>query len=89
MTKQIMNTNTLTALIILAQADVNSAITSFTTFLGRILMLVGIVIVAWGGWQVARRGEHADGLIAIVGGFIIAMAIPIIKFFASLAGLSF
>jgi hypothetical protein len=78
-----------TSFVILAQADVNSAITSFTTFLGRILLLIGIVIIAWGGWQVARRGEHADGLIAIIGGFIIAMAVPIIRFFASLAGISF
>lgn len=52
-------------------------------FLSKILMLVGIVMIFYGGWK-THRGETSDGILAIIGGFIVSMAIPIIRYFFSL-----
>ena len=69
---------------LLAQASPDAAIVRFLEFLAKILMLVGVVMIFYGGWKI-HRGETQEGLLAIVGGFIVALAIPIMKFLISIA----
>lgn len=71
------------AYILLAQASPDAKIEAFLAFLGKVMMLIGVVMIFFGGWKI-HRGETADGLLAIVGGFIVALAIPIIRYFFSL-----
>ena len=71
-------------LVLLAQAAAEPPIEPVLQFLGKIMMLVGVVMVFYGGWKI-HRGETEDGILAIIGGFIVAMAIPIMKYFFSLA----
>lgn len=73
---------------ILAQIAGGPDIQSFKAFLAKILLLVGVIIVAYGGWQIAH-GRQSEGLLCLVGGLLMAMAIPLITFFASLYGISF
>ena len=73
---------------LLAQASPDTAIQSFLAFLAKVMLLCGVVAIFWGGWKISR-GETADGLVALVGGFIVALAVPIIHYLASLGGVTF
>ena len=75
--------------VILAQADPTSAIQSFKTLLAKILLLVGISTIAYGGFLIAKQGQTLEGILCLVGGFLIALAVPIITYFASLGGIQF
>jgi len=70
---------------LLAQTSMDSSITSFLDFLTKVGMLVGVVAIVYGGWNISR-GETERGLVALIGGFIIATAVPIVKFLAGLGG---
>lgn len=70
---------------VLAQATFDSALTAFVAFLSRILLLIGIAVVAYGGWLISQ-GKNADGVMAIIGGFVIVAAVPIIRLLASMVG---
>ena len=69
---------------LLAQIATEPPLESVLQFLGKIMMLVGVVMIFQGGWKI-HRGETSDGILAIIGGFIVAMAIPIIRYFFSIA----
>ncbi len=73
-----------TTYILLAQSTIDPSIDRFLEFIAKITMLVGISVVFMGGWKI-HRGEAGDGILAIIGGFIIALAVPIIKFLFSIA----
>ena len=73
---------------ILAQATFDSALNSFIGFLAKILLLIGVAVVALGGWLISQ-GKNSDGVLAIIGGFIIAAAIPIVRLLAQMTGTSF
>lgn len=75
--------HTIAALVLLGQASLDASIDRFLEFLAKIMMLVGVVLVAYGGIKI-HRGESADGLMAIVGGFVVAAAIPIVRFLFSI-----
>lgn len=74
--------------LLLAQASFDSALTSFISFLTRILLLIGVAVVALGGWLIAQ-GKNSDGILAIIGGFVIAAAVPIVRLLAQITGSSF
>ena len=76
-------------LIILAQVDPNAAIESFKLLLGKLLLLVGVGVMAYGGYLVSRQGHLMDGILCIIGGFLIAIAIPLMSYLASLSGITF
>ncbi len=71
------------AAIMLAQASPDAAIDRFLEFIAKVMMMVGAIMIFFGGWKI-HRGEISEGLLAILGGFIVALAIPIIRFFFSL-----
>jgi hypothetical protein len=72
----------------LAQVDPKAAAKSFLDFLTIVLILLAVCLVAVGGIYVAQ-GRYTEGLAAIVGGFIAVLAVPIIYYFAKLAGITF
>ncbi len=71
----------------LAQADGVPEIAQFKTLLAQILLLVGIICIAYGGYLISR-GHQLEGLLCLLGGALIAMAVPIITYLAQIAGIS-
>ena len=65
-------------IVLLGQAE--PGIEPVIQFLSRIIALIGVIIIFAGGWKI-HRGETTEGLMAIAGGFIVAVAFPIIRFF--------
>lgn len=76
------------AQLLLAQASVDDPINNVLHFFSKILVMIGLCAVAFGGWRV-HRGEASDGLMALAGGFIIILAVVITRYFAGLAGITF
>lgn len=64
--------------ILLAQAGQPLPIDAFLDFLSKIMLIFGVVAIFWGGWKIAR-GELGEGIMAIAGGFIMIIAIPIAR----------
>jgi hypothetical protein len=71
----------------LAEVDLKAAAKAFLEFLTIVLILLAVCLVAVGGIFIAQ-GRYAEGLAAIVGGFICVLAVPIIYYFAKLAGIT-
>ena len=71
-----------------AQATFDAALESFLGFISKILLLLGVAVVFYGGWMVSQ-GKSSEGVLAILGGFIIAAAIPIVKLLAQFTGATF
>ena len=69
--------------IVLAQAGQPLPIDAFLDLLGKIMLLCSVVSISWGGWRITR-GEVGEGVMAIVGGFVIVIAIPIARHLMSL-----
>ena len=65
-------------IVLLGQAE--PSLDPIMSFLSKVMMLVGGVMIFAGGWKI-HRGETTEGLLAIAGGFIVAVAFPIIRFF--------
>ena len=78
-----MKTILFSSLILLAQASPDPSIDAFLVFLAKIMLLIGVTMVFYGGWKI-HRGEVQEGLLAIIGGFIVGLAIPIVRFLSSL-----
>jgi hypothetical protein len=66
---------------LLAQASAPSFDPLIDLF-GKLFLVVGAVAIVRGGWMISR-GEPESGLVSIIGGFVIALAIPIIRYFFS------
>ena len=69
--------------IVLAQAGQPLPIDAFLDLLGKIMLLCSVVSISWGGWRITR-GEVGEGVMAIVGGFVIVIAIPIARHLTNL-----
>ena len=67
-------------IVLLGQAE--PGLEPVIQFLSRIMALIGGISIFAGGWKI-HRGETTEGLMAIAGGFIVAVAFPIIRFFAA------
>ncbi len=74
--------------VFLAEVDLKEALKSFLEFLSWVLIVLGVCLVAYGAILIAQ-GRHLDGVVAIVAGFILVLAVPIIYYFAKLAGTQF
>jgi hypothetical protein len=70
---------------ILAQASVDGAVDRFLSFLAKIFLILGVLIIAYGGYLI-HQGRLSEGLLAILGGFILALAIPLMKLLMQMAG---
>ncbi|CAG0995503.1 hypothetical protein ARNL5_03586 [Anaerolineae bacterium] len=74
--------------LLFAQATFDTALESFLRFLGRVLLLLGVAMIAFGGWLV-NQGKTIEATLAITGGFITASAILIVRALAGLIGSTF
>ncbi|PWU19878.1 MAG: hypothetical protein C5B50_05460 [Verrucomicrobia bacterium] len=79
----------LTTSVLLAQADPNAAIDSFKLLLAKFCLLIGVAVIAYGGYLIARQGHTIEGVLCIIGGFIIAIAVPLITYLAQNVGITF
>jgi hypothetical protein len=46
-------------------------------------------VIAYGGYLIARQGHTIEGVLCIIGGFIIATALPLITYMAQISGITF
>ena len=68
----------------LAQADPTGPITTFLTFLTQIFLIIGGILIAYGGYEISR-GRVVEGLLCILGGLLLALAIPVMKWLQHVA----
>lgn len=74
--------------LLFAQATFDTALESFLRLLARVLLLIGVAMVFFGGWLVSQ-GKTTEGVLAIIGGFIVAAAILIVRTLAAMIGSTF
>lgn len=83
-----LNPRYASTLVLLAQTSIDLPLNNFLAFLSKIMLLIGVVMIFYGGWKI-HRGETSEGLLAIVGGFIVALSVPILRVLAGFGGISF
>jgi hypothetical protein len=67
----------------LAQADPTGPVEKFIHFLSEIFLVIGCIVIAYGGYEISR-GRVVEGLMCILGGLILAIAIPLMKWLLQL-----
>lgn len=70
---------------VLAQASIDGAIDNFINLLGKILLLVGLVMLIWAA-LLAHDGKVRESIYAIIGAFILALAVPLLKLIFGIGG---
>ena len=75
--------------VLLAQTDPSTLIDTFKLLLAKFLLLVGVAVIAYGGYLISRQGQTIEGILCIIGGFIISIAVPLITYLALQAGIPF
>ena len=78
-----------TTFVLLAQTDPGTLIDTFKVLLAKLLLLVGVAVIAYGGYLISRQGQTIEGILCIIGGFIISIAVPLITYLALQAGITF
>jgi hypothetical protein len=86
-TSRLLGISTQFLVPILAQASFDTAVQRFLDFLAKVFLILGAMVIAYGGYLI-HQGRVAEGLLALLGGFILAMAIPLMRFLLSLAGVN-
>ena len=71
--------------LFLAQATIDSAFDNIIILLGKILLLVGLVMLIWAA-LLAHDGKIRETVYAIIGAFILAIAVPLLKLIFSIGG---
>ena len=82
---QTVSVNFLKPMLALASPD--QAVSRFLDFLAKIFLILGSLIIAYGAYLI-HQGRVAEGLLGLLGGFILALAIPLMRFFLSIAGIT-
>lgn len=70
---------------LIAQVSIDAQIDGFIRFLGKILLVVAIVMVCWSAFMF-HDGKVREGIYALVGAFILAIAVPAVKALFGLGG---
>lgn len=70
---------------LLAQVSIDGAVDSFLVFLAKIFLILGALVIAYGGYLI-HQGRVSEGLLGLLGGFILALAIPLMKLLLQMAG---
>ena len=71
----------------LAQASPANMVNEFLNFLAVIFLVIGAILIANGGYQL-HQGRIPEALLSILGGLVLAMAIPLMRYFLRLAGIN-
>lgn len=73
---------------VLAQASPPDMINKFLDVLAPLLLASGSIIIAYGGYEI-HRGRLSEGLHNLLAGLIVAMSIPLMRYFLrSIAGVN-
>lgn len=73
---------------ILAQATLDEPLRRFLEFITKVLLLIGLALVVFSGWLIGQ-GKTDNAVLCIVGGFVIAAAVPIMRMLAEMTGTTF
>lgn len=72
---------------ILAAASFEQAFSRFLDFMQVISIVFGLAQIVGGVWRITR-GEMAEAFAPIAGGFLLCMAVPIIRMFGGWIGMN-
>jgi hypothetical protein len=72
---------------ILGAASFEQATTRFLDFIQIVCVFFGLALIIGGIWRFTR-GEMAEAFAPIAGGFLLCMAVPIIRMFAGWIGIN-
>jgi hypothetical protein len=72
---------------ILGAASFEQATTRFLDFIQILCVFFGLALIVGGIWRVSR-GELAEAFAPIAGGFLLCMAVPIIRMFGGWIGVN-
>lgn len=79
---------TTSVLLLLAQANIDTSVTSFIDFMGRIFNIIAIIMVLHAG-SLIHDGKTREAWFALSGAFICALAVPIVKMLMGYGGWHF
>ena len=69
---------------LLAQSDPSAVVIKAVDFLKVIFLTIGSIVIAYGGYEISR-GRVVEGLMCILGGLVLAIAIPLMKWLLQIA----
>ena len=72
---------------VLAQATIGAAVTKFLDFLAKVFLILGALIITYGVLLI-HQGRVSEGLLGLLGGFNLALAIPLRKYLLTVAGVN-
>ncbi len=78
--------NTLLPQLLFAATDIDTALSQGGIYLMKAGFLIGVILIMMGGYSM-HSGNGSGALMSIVGGLIIACAVPFMKSFVTSAGI--
>ena len=81
-----MHTQTMTSILPLLAQVSDPPFAQFEAFISRVLVIIGIALIAHGGWLIGHNGETGRGMMSIIGGFILVAAV--VNAFAKMNGIT-
>jgi len=69
---------------VLAQAAPTAPVDNFLTFLAKLFLVIGAIMIAYGGYEISR-GRVVEGFMCTFGGLLLALAIPTMKWLTQIA----
>ncbi len=79
---------TTSVLLLLAQANIDTSVTSFIDFMGRIFNIIAIIMVLHAG-SLIHDGKTREAWHALSGAFVCTIALPIVKMLMGFGGWHF
>lgn len=70
---------------ILAQATIDRPVENFLSFLTKLFLILGCLLIAFGAY-LTSQGRFPENWLPLVGGFILALAVPLMKLFLQWTG---
>ena len=70
-----------------AQASFDTAVQRFIDVLAKVVLILGCLVIATGGYFI-HQGRVSEGLLGLLGGFVLALAIPLMRFLLVSAGVN-
>ena len=68
---------------LLAQSSPETAIERFLAFMSKLFLVIGCIVIAFGSFELGR-GRVMEGLLSVAAGFVLAIAIPLMKWLLTL-----
>ena len=70
---------------LLAQASPEGPVDSFLSFLAKVFLILGAIVIAFGGYETSR-GRVLEGLVSTLGGLMLSLSIPLMKWLLHITG---